>query len=82
MRHGEAFAVVIQSDGKIVVGGDGQLLLGCPPTMKTTYFVLARLNADATGTLDSSFGADSYNPGIVYFQGGSISHFDDEVHAL
>ncbi|RYE54573.1 MAG: hypothetical protein EOP48_12030, partial [Sphingobacteriales bacterium] len=63
----QGFAIVLQSDGKIIVGG-------------TVYknnnadFVLARLNSN--GTLDDTFGAN----GKVFTDFGS--QFSEEVHDL
>jgi uncharacterized delta-60 repeat protein len=44
-------SIVIQSDGKIVVAGDSQLVVN-----SSTYFALARYNTD--GSLDTSFDGD------------------------
>ena len=54
----EVTAMVIQDDGKIVVGGSG-IRYGVGPCVWTGDFILARYNTD--GSLDSAFG----NNGIV-----------------
>jgi uncharacterized delta-60 repeat protein len=82
MRGGEALALAIEpGTNRIVVGGHGLLLKGAPGGGVSSYFVVARLNAD--GTYDSSFGGDDpcHNVGRVYFKGGT-DHVEDEVHAL
>ncbi len=50
-----AFDVAIQSDGKIVVGGTGQIV-----TSTSRDFAVARLNAD--GSPDTTFGTITANP--------------------
>jgi uncharacterized delta-60 repeat protein len=81
MRTGEALALAIEpGTNKIVVGGHGLLPSGLPQGGTSSYFVVARLNAD--GTYDSSFGGEPCNPGgRVYFKGGA-DHVDDSVNAL
>jgi len=65
----EAFAVAIQSDGKIVVGG----YAGYMGSEDPEFFALVRYNSD--GTRDKSFGSN----GKVMTQ---LSSFYDEVQAL
>jgi uncharacterized delta-60 repeat protein len=62
------YAFAIQSDGKILVGGNFTMLGG------NARNYLARLNSDASGTLDNSFspGADNTVVAIVAQADGSI----------
>ncbi len=48
--HGIIYKIALQSDGKIIAAGDGNI--------NKHGFVLARYNTD--GTIDSSFGEDGY----------------------
>jgi uncharacterized delta-60 repeat protein len=57
-------SIDIQSDGKIIVGGNATVTI---PSFGTfTYFALSKLNSD--GTIDTNFGID----------GTIITHFPDE----
>jgi uncharacterized delta-60 repeat protein len=94
MRGAEGLALAIQPNGKIVVGGHGNLSFGCEAAT-SNYFVVARLDTDAAcraahpvplnpGCSDLSFNAaDGHSPlnrGRYYFQAASGK--DAEVHAL
>ncbi len=60
-----AYAIAVQSNGKIVVAG-------CASTGGPNYFFLARYAA--TGALDTSFGANGV---LVGRMGGTSDYFDD-----
>jgi uncharacterized delta-60 repeat protein len=94
MRGAEGLALAIQPDGKIVVGGHGNLSFACVAAT-SNYFVVARLDTDAAcraaqpvplnpGCSDLSFNAtdghSTLNRGRYYFQ--VASGRDDEVHAV
>lgn len=68
-----AYAVALQSDGKIVIGGySGSLTEPYP-----NRFALARFNTN--GTLDTTFNTGGSTPGTVVTPVGST---DDRIHAL
>jgi uncharacterized delta-60 repeat protein len=64
----EAFAVAVQSDGKIIVGGAGEVL-------KKPNFCIARYKSD--GSVDSSFGLSHSGFNYVFFPPKS-----SEIHSL
>jgi len=55
-KYGPAYAsaIVIQTDGKIIVGGDSFYFTDSPPNYFLGQFILARF--DARGVLDTTFG--------------------------
>lgn len=61
ITNGAVLSVALQTDGKIVVGGDFQTVAG------TNHVGVARINAD--GTLDSSFNVGAGANGTVYAVG-------------
>ena len=79
--NGGVYAMTIQMDGKILIGGDFSNYNG---TFRTNY---ARLNAD--GSLDNNFGSSGFdNPAVEYFDvqpdgkilvAGKFSSFQNEI---
>ncbi|MDX1563019.1 MAG: Calx-beta domain-containing protein [Gammaproteobacteria bacterium] len=74
---GEATAIAVQPDGRIVVGGRADASYGIPPYGQLVFredVGLARLNPD--GTLDSSFGQDGR---VILDFGGGRDYLSDLV---
>ncbi len=68
-----ADAMVIQPDGKILIGAQTDTL---PPAAGHTEFAVIRLNLD--GSFDTSFGTD----GIAYFEAGATVDTDSCIEGL